>query len=208
MKTKVSLVRHGLVHNPTQVYYGRLPGFSLSETGRAQATATGRYLADRSVAAIYCSPMQRAVETAEIVCAQLVAPPPLMECALLNEIHSRYDGRTVAEMERRDWDFYSSATPPYEQPADVLERILRFFETARRLHPGQHIVGVSHADPIAFAIMWANGRALLAARRKELADCGVTDNYPAPASVSTFVFDEGKGLDVHEYRYACPWGES
>lgn len=208
MKTKISLVRHGLVHNPTQVYYGRLPGFSLSETGRAQAAATGRYLADQSVAAVYCSPMQRALETAGIVRAQLATSPPLMECALLNEIHSLYDGQTVEEMERLDWDFYSSVTPPYERPADVLDRILSFFAAARRQHPGQHVVGVSHGDPIAFAVMWANGRALLPSQRKELAECGVADNYPAPASVSTFVFGEGEGLDVCEYRYACPWSKS
>src|SRR5690606_27369261 len=127
MMTTVSLVRHGLVHNPTQIYYGRLPGFSLAETGRAQAAAAGHYLAGRSVEAIYCSPMQRAVETAQIIRAQFPTPAPLAECALLNEIHSAYDGQTVEEMERRDWDFYALATPPHEQPADVLNRILQFF---------------------------------------------------------------------------------
>ena len=207
MMTTVSLVRHGLVHNPTQIYYGRLPGFSLAETGRAQAAAAGHYLAGRSVEAIYCSPMQRAVETAQIIRAQFPTPAPLAECALLNEIHSAYDGQTVEEMERRDWDFYALATPPHEQPADVLNRILQFFDFARRKYPGQPIVGVSHADPIAFAIMWANDPALLPAARKELADCGVTDNYPAPASVSTFLFDSGSNLHVLRYTYNCPWAE-
>ncbi len=50
--TRISLVRHGLVHNPDQLYYGRLPGFRLAEKGRAQAAAAGRALATESVAAI------------------------------------------------------------------------------------------------------------------------------------------------------------
>ena len=39
--TTLHLLRHGEVHNPTGVLYGRLPGYHLSERGRAQAQATG-----------------------------------------------------------------------------------------------------------------------------------------------------------------------
>ena len=36
-QTRVHVVRHGEVHNPDGILYGRLPGFRLSDTGRAQA---------------------------------------------------------------------------------------------------------------------------------------------------------------------------
>lgn len=205
--TKVSLVRHGLVHNPTEVYYGRLPGFVLAEEGRAQAAATGRYLATLPIVAIYHSPQPRAAETARLIRAELPSPPPLIESGLLNEIYSPYDGQTVAEMADRDWDFYSETGPPYEQPSDILDRLLRFFDYARGQYPGQHVVGVSHADPIAFAVMWVKGLALHPEKRKDLLDCGVTDSYPAPASVSTFTFADRDELAVVDYTYCHPAGK-
>ena len=77
--TKISLIRHGLVHNPAEVYYGRLPGFGLAELGRAQAAAAGDYLAGAGIVAVYHSPMLRAFQTAEIVrsrCAASATPIP------------------------------------------------------------------------------------------------------------------------------------
>jgi len=186
--TRISLVRHGLVHNPGQVYYGRLPGFGLAELGREQAAAAGRALADEDVIAVYHSPMQRAAETAAIVRSLCAPDAPLTPCGLLNEIHSGYDGRTVAEMDQLGWDFYHANDPDYEQPEHILARIMRFFSEARQRYPGQHVVGVSHADPIAFAVMWACGLQPAAEQRKRLAECGVVDSYPSPASISTFTF--------------------
>lgn len=204
MLTTISLVRHGLVENPQRVYYGRLPGFALAAEGREQAAAAGRYLAGEDVAIIYHSPMERAAETAAIAGAGLSRPVPLAECALLNEIHSADDGRTVDEMKDLDWNFYRAVAPSYEGPADVLARVIRFFDFARQSHPGQHIVGVSHADPIAFAVMWSCGLPLSAEERKRLEQCGIPEGYPAPASVSTFIFNTANG-DLVGFHYLCPY---
>ena len=43
-QTRVHVVRHGEVYNPSGVLYGRLPGFHLSETGRAQADTVAEAL--------------------------------------------------------------------------------------------------------------------------------------------------------------------
>jgi probable phosphoglycerate mutase len=201
---KISLVRHGLVENPDQVYYGRLDGFGLATEGRAQAAAAGRYLAGDSVTAIYHSPMLRARQTAEILRAQLAAPAPLEECALLNEIHSSYDGRPAAEMERIHWDFYYDIRPPFEGPGDVLARMLAFFEHMRDDHPGEHVVGVSHGDPIAFAILWAFSLPVTAEQRKRLTTCGVPEGYPAPASIATFTFNDNGAPEAIDFCYNCP----
>ena len=203
MLTAISLVRHGLVDNPRQIYYGRLPGFALAVAGREQAAAAGRNLAEQAVTAIYHSPMERAAETAAIVRAALPRPVPLAECALLNEIHSADDGRPVAEMKTLDWNFYRAVVPPYESPADVLARVVSFFDFARQSHPGQHVVGVSHADPIAFAVMWGCGLSPSADERKRLERCGIPEGYPVPASVSTFTFDAGG--ELVDFRYVCPY---
>lgn len=202
--TTISLIRHGLVENPGQVYYGRLPGFSLAEEGRRQAAAAGDYLAGQPIVAICHSPMLRARQTAEIVRHHCLATAPLVECGLLNEIHSTYDGRPIAEMEQIDWNFYREVTPPFEKPEDVLNRIVRFFDWARREHPGAHVVGVSHADPIAFAILWASGRPLTADQRKQLMECGIPDSYPAPASVTSFTFADQAGDGLVDFCYFAP----
>ena len=48
--TVVHLLRHGEVHNPEGVLYGRLPGYHLSELGRAMADRVADHLADRDIA--------------------------------------------------------------------------------------------------------------------------------------------------------------
>ena len=58
------LLRHGEVHNPDGVLYGRLPGFHLSERGRQMAQMVGDHLAARDVACVVASPLERAQETA------------------------------------------------------------------------------------------------------------------------------------------------
>lgn len=60
----VHLVRHGLVHNPDGILYGRLPGYHLSEIGRAMAERVAKHLADADIAYLASSPLERAAETA------------------------------------------------------------------------------------------------------------------------------------------------
>src|SRR5437016_2187139 len=60
-------IRHGEVHNPEGVIYAGLPGYVLSELGRAQAAATAEALRGLDVAAIYASPLDRAMETATTI---------------------------------------------------------------------------------------------------------------------------------------------
>ncbi|MDT5239952.1 MAG: hypothetical protein QOD97_2150 [Mycobacterium sp.] len=63
--TTVHVMRHGEVHNPDKVLYGRLPDFHLSERGRAQAQASADWLADNDIVYLVASPLERAQETAE-----------------------------------------------------------------------------------------------------------------------------------------------
>src|ERR1700674_4528238 len=71
-------MRHADVENPQGVIYGHLPGFGLSQLGRAQAAAVGQSLRDSRVRRIVHSPLDRARETAEIINAELPAPVPLI----------------------------------------------------------------------------------------------------------------------------------
>src|SRR3984957_4677629 len=75
----VHLVRHGEVHNPDRILYGRLPGFHLSEAGRLMAKAAADYLADREETVLKSSPPQRGVETAEPIAAEFGLQPDIDE---------------------------------------------------------------------------------------------------------------------------------
>ena len=81
--TTVHLLRHGEVHNPQHILYGRLPGYHLSDAGARMAQVVADYLAGveagsepgadptlqaggvrRDVTVVIASPLQRAQETA------------------------------------------------------------------------------------------------------------------------------------------------
>ena len=61
----VHLLRHGEVHNPEGVLYGRLPGYRLSERGTQMAETAAQGLAQHDIAAVIASPMERAQQTAD-----------------------------------------------------------------------------------------------------------------------------------------------
>ena len=63
-RTVVHLLRHGEVHNPTGVLYGRLADFHLSDLGREMAEMVGAHLADHDVTVVVASSLDRAQETA------------------------------------------------------------------------------------------------------------------------------------------------
>ena len=93
-RTLVHLLRHGEVHNPTRVLYGRLPGFGLSALGRDQAEVVAKALADADLAAVVASPMQRAQETAGPIATlhglEIVTDERLIEA------DNRFEGQTVS----------------------------------------------------------------------------------------------------------------
>ena len=73
-KTVVHLLRHGEVHNPEKVLYGRLPGYRLSETGEAMALAAAEWLADKGLSHVLSSPLERAQQTAAPIAGKLDLP--------------------------------------------------------------------------------------------------------------------------------------
>jgi broad specificity phosphatase PhoE len=204
MTTRLSFVRHGAVHNPQQVFYGRLPGFGLSETGCRQARATAEYLRDESIAALYTSELRRARETAAIIQSvhpDLVPIPSL----LLLEVHSPYEGTPQSVMQGRSWDLYSGVPPGYEQPADVLARVRQFAARARAEHAGSHVIAVSHGDPIAFFVLWAHGRPADPHLKPALGEIGIPGSYPAPASITTFSYHTEDESERPRMEHVVPY---
>jgi len=158
-------MRHADVENPNRVLYGHLPGFRLSTLGRAQAAAVGQSLRDRAIKRIVHSPLERALETAEIVNAQLPAPVPLIaEPALREAEFSRYlQGVPFWQipMRRPRWFAHKlrrGALDGDESIEALGRRVLDVVDRLAREHPGQVSVCVSHADPLQAAWILLDGR--------------------------------------------------
>ena len=203
--TTISMVRHGHIINRRSVFHGRLPGFPLSEEGVAQVQSAARALLDRPVAVIFSSPMLRARQTAHILREARPERPPVREEPRLNEVYTPFDGRPKAELAARDWDLYTGVASDYEQPQTILNRVLAFLHRVRRLYTGQYVVGVTHADLLAFLWLWVLQQPVTVDNRRRLRDFGLADHYPAEASISTFRFETLDADERPNYTYLRPY---
>ena len=72
-RTIVHLMRHGEVHNPLGVLYGRIAGYHLSDLGHEMAAKVADSLKDHPITHLVASPLERAQETADAAVADPVA---------------------------------------------------------------------------------------------------------------------------------------
>jgi broad specificity phosphatase PhoE len=139
--TLVHVVRHGEVHNPGRILYGRLPGHHLSERGQEMA----RCAADHVVS----SPLERAQETAAPIARahgldvalddHLIESHNVLEGLVVNGASLRSRWRHLLNPVRPSWG------EPYRQVADRMRVAL---EAAREQAEGHEAVMVSHQLPI------------------------------------------------------------
>ncbi len=197
--TRVHVVRHGEVHNPEGILYGRLPGFGLSDRGREQAAAVADALADRDIAAVIASPLQRARETAAPIAAEHVLA--------VDTDHDLIESRNVFEGQRvspgdgalRDprnwWYLRDPFTPSWGEPyKQIAERMTTAVRKARIRAEGREVVCVSHQLPVWTVRLALTGKRLPHDPRRR--ECAV-------ASVTTFVY---QGEDLVDIVYTEPVG--
>lgn len=185
METTLYLMRHGEVHNPTQNFYGRMPNFYLSETGKEQAHSAGKWLQDKTISKIYCSPMERAQQTAGIVAEYQDNLTPHQDERII-EVHTPYDGKPISELEAMGWDLYTGNEPPYEVPLMILERVHGFFEYLLEEHAGESVIAVGHGDILVFPWLHAQGYVPDVHMKESLLDYNLPEAYPATASIMTY----------------------
>jgi broad specificity phosphatase PhoE len=147
--TTVWLARHGEVHNPAEVLYGRLPRMRLSAEGQRQADELAQFLAPRPLQAVYSSPMLRARNTA----AAIKRPHPNLARVRVDrdliEIQTGWQGEPLASLEQINWDFYANPKHAEDESLEMIyQRMQRWLERMLKRHAGGEVVGVSHGDPI------------------------------------------------------------
>lgn len=151
--TKVHLLRHGEVHNPDGVLYGRLPGYHLSELGHAMARRVAETVADRDITYLVASPLERAQETARPIADKLgleiVTDDRVIEAANV------FEGLTIGVGEGslrypRHWKHLRNPFRPSwgEAYVEIAARMHAALLDARRRAEGHEAVLVSHQLPI------------------------------------------------------------
>ncbi|ODU05312.1 MAG: hypothetical protein ABS80_25150 [Pseudonocardia sp. SCN 72-51] len=198
-KTRVHLIRHGEVHNPDGILYGRLPGFRLSDTGRAQAVAAADLLADRDIVAVIASPLQRAQETAAPIAAAhnlaIDTDEDLIESANFFEGKRVSPGDGAWRNPRFWWHLRNPFTPSWGEPYDqIAARMATAVSKARARAAGHEVVCVSHQLPVWTARQHLTGNRLWHDPRRR--ECGV-------GSVTTLIYDGDRLVDVD---YQVPAG--
>jgi broad specificity phosphatase PhoE len=197
-------MRHGEVHNPAKILYGRMSGFYLSDAGIKQAQAAGDWLADKPIKAIYSSPMERARQTAAIVAQRHESLAPSTDKRIL-EVHTPYEGRPTEELAAMGWDLYTGNEPPYESPAMVLKRVLQFFAYVAVKHQGDSVVAVAHGDVLVFPWLHAQGVEPEALMKDRLVEYALPVDYPATASIMTFELGGSPRETLPRVTYVCPY---
>ena len=149
--TLVHVVRHGEVHNPERILYGRLPGYHLSDLGQQMARATADHLADRDVRRVVSSPLERARETAQPIAAAHDLEVDLDERLL--ESGNAFEGQRVDRRmlaDPRNWPLYVNPfRPSWGEPyVDIATRMRAGLDALRQDVAGYEGVVVSHQLPI------------------------------------------------------------
>ncbi|GGS49678.1 histidine phosphatase family protein [Streptomyces violaceus] len=149
--TTLLLARHGQTVWHAENRYAGVSDIDLTDTGRAQAEALGRWAAAHPVDAIWTSPLSRAGATAEPACRALdLTPqrePGLIECDF-----GVVEGRTLAEFEAEDpeWaaafrdDPVAHSFPGAEDPLAAAARGTRALRDIAAEHPGGRVLVVAH----------------------------------------------------------------
>ena len=178
--TVVHLLRHGEVHNPQKVLYGRLPGYRLSDLGERMAGRAAEWFAGHDVVRLASSPLERARQTAAPIAARLGLPVLLDE--RLIESDNVFEGRTVGvgdgalRSPRAWWHLRNPFLPSWGEPYTQLAlRMHAAAEVAREAARGHEAVLVSHQLPIWVARLSAEHRRLWHdPRRRECSLASVT----------------------------------
>lgn len=146
--TTIYLLRHGDYENPLNIFHGRLPGFPLSKKGLEQAQRLGESLSKFPIAAVYASPLTRTYQTAQAIAA--VHNLPVQTDDRLMDLVTPLQGKPVAYMESINWSFYRREF--IKAGGEPLSAVFLRMDTCIRekiaKHPGQHIVFLSHGDPV------------------------------------------------------------
>lgn len=187
--TTILLIRHAVNdYVKTGRLAGWLPNIHLNEEGLQQADALGERLADAKIDAIYASPLERTMETAQAIQNHHPKQSIIPNKAVGEVQYGDWEGMKISDLRgRKMWnviqEYPSRAVfPNGEALRDAQTRAINEIEHLRGLHPKQTVVIVSHADIIKMVTAHYSGTHL--------------DNFQriviSPASITTIMLDHSR----------------
>ena len=151
--TVVHLLRHGEVHNPEGVLYGRRDGFHLSDLGVKMAEQVADAIKTRDITHLRCSPLERARETAAPLAAarglDIVTDERVIEST--NKFEGEQFGSGHNALKKpANWRYlWNPFKPSWGEPyKEVAARMMAAVHEAREAAAGHEAVIVSHQLPI------------------------------------------------------------
>ena len=159
MTTRLFLVRHGATGLSAEDRFAGATDVVLSLEGRVQVEQLAQRLAENKLAAIYCSPLQRTVQTAEII-AQPHGLEPIAKDGLREIDHGHWEGLRRADVEARFAEEYSAwEADPFtfapqggESGLSVMARSLPVIREIVLKHSDENVLVVSHKATIRLVI--------------------------------------------------------
>ncbi|HWH26726.1 MAG TPA: histidine phosphatase family protein [Pseudolysinimonas sp.] len=168
----IHLVRHGEVHNPRGVLYGRLPGFGLSDRGHRMAALAADSLVGHPVTALWASPLQRTRESAAPWVERFGAHTgELVIDDRLIEPHNRFEGVNIRrELRRRPlvarW-LINPLRPSWGEPFTlIVARMMAALDDAEASVERGEVVVVTHQLPIWMVARTVQGKRLASDPRR------------------------------------------
>ncbi|GIV76353.1 MSMEG_4193 family putative phosphomutase [Litorilinea aerophila] len=152
--TYILLIRHG--ENDwvgSNRLAGRTPGVHLNERGRQQVQQLIELLSRQPVSAIYSSPLERCLETAQPV-AEALGLPVITEEAVQEVDYGDWQGGELKALSQTpEWSLVqhhpsSFRFPGGESLREVQFRAVTAIERMRERHPNQLVAVFSHGDVI------------------------------------------------------------
>ena len=151
MSARLYLVRHGATRLTSEDRFSGAIGVDLSDEGRVQIERLAERLAEEKIAAVYCSPLSRTLDSARIL-AGPHALTPQTEDGLREISHGRWEGLSRREVEERfgeeyaawEMDPFTVAPEGGESGVAVLARALPVIRRIVARHPDQSVIVVSH----------------------------------------------------------------
>ena len=173
------LIRHASCSGLGQTLWGRTPGVCLNETGKLQAQRVAERFGGMTLQAIYSSPLERALETAETIARSMnleVTKNPAFDEINFGEWTGKsFDTLSSDESWRRfNRDRSTTRIPGGESFLEVQTRVVTGLERLSSQHTNARVAIVSHADVIKAAVGYFTATPIDLLQRIEISPCSVS----------------------------------
>jgi broad specificity phosphatase PhoE len=157
-------LRHGEIESNRKKIYAGWAEEPLTPRGRQQARDAAKQLIPLGIEAIYCSPLRRTRETAEII-GDLLGIRPVPEESFIELRMGPWEGKSEELVSRefpREWQIWNTRPAELvldarETLAELLARILSGIEKLKRENQGKNLLVITHVAIIRVLLLHSQG---------------------------------------------------